>query len=504
MKFIDNILDKITMYRLVLYYLILLLVVASIFGFFGILPYSPISIIVSTIFLVVICWITNKIFSYAFDAPTNLESVYISALILALILSPIKSTADIPLLFWAAVLTMASKYILAINKVHIFNPVAIAVVLTAIGFGGSASWWIGTASLLPFSLLGFFIVRKIRRYDLVFYFFVASLITMFGLSMVQGSNVLTTLQQIVISSPIFFFAFIMLTEPLTTPPTKSLQAVYGALVGVLFAPQFHIGSFYTTPEIALVIGNIFSYTVSPKFKLILTVKDKIKVGYDTIDFIFTPKQKFSFSPGQYMEWTLSHNRPDSRGNRRYFTIASSPTEENLRLGVKFYANGSSYKKALLLMDNQRIIVGAQARGDFTLPKDPKEKLVFMAGGIGITPFRSMIKYLIDTKQPRPIIVLYANKTIDEIVYYDVLNHAQQQLGIRTIYTLTEKTKIPATWQGSVGRIDENMIVKEIPDFMERIFYLSGPRMMVTSYEKTLRKIGVPEKHIKIDFFPGLV
>jgi len=504
MKFIDTFLDKITMYRLVLYYLLFLIAVACVFGFLGILPYNPLSIIFSTVFLVLVCWIFNKIFSWAFNAPTNVESFFISALILALIISPAKDLNDVALLFWAAVLTIASKYILAINKIHLFNPVAIAVVLTAFGFNGSASWWIGTASMLPFSLLGLLIVRKIRRSDLVFYFFLSALATIFGFSLLQGGNIFTTFKQVITASPIFFFACVMLTEPLTTPPTKSLQSIYGALVGVLFAPQFHIGSFYTTPEQALVIGNIFSYIVSPKYKLLLNLKNKISIGTDVVDFIFHQKQKFAFSPGQYMEWTLPHKKADSRGNRRYFTIASSPTEEDLRLGIKFYANGSSYKKTMIAMTDRTPIVGAQVRGDFTLPKDPSKKLVFIAGGIGITPFRSMIKYLIDTNQKRPIILLYANKTVDEIVYYDIFNQAQQQLGIETIYTLTDKTKLPANWQGYVGRIDASLIHSVVPDFTERTFYLSGPRAMVSAYENTLKSLGVPQQQIKTDFFPGFV
>jgi len=327
---------------------------------------------------------------------------------------------------------------------------------------------------------------------------------MLGFSLLQGSNLLTTLKQIILFCPIFFFAFIMLTEPLTTPPTKKLQSIYGVLVGILFAPQFHIGAFYTTPELALVIGNIYSYIVSPKQKIIASIQQKIKIGSDMVDFIFPLQKRLAFSPGQYMEWTLPHKNTDSRGNRRYFTIASSPTENNLRLGVRFYPNGSSYKKAMLVAETPTPIVGAQLSGDFTLPKNTKQKLVFIAGGIGITPFRSMIKYLIDIKQVRPIVLLYANKTIDEIVYYDVFNQALQELGIRTVYTLTGQTKIPANWQGSVGRIDAAMIAQFVPDFVERVFYLSGPHAMVSAYEQTLKGMGIGEKQIKTDFFPGFV
>jgi ferredoxin-NADP reductase len=223
-----------------------------------------------------------------------------------------------------------------------------------------------------------------------------------------------------------------------------------------------------------------------------------------IDFIIPQKNKMAFTPGQYMEWTIPHKKTDSRGNRRYFTIASSPTEETLRLGVKFYPNGSSYKKAMAAIDTQTPIVGAQLSGDFTLPKDTKQKLVFIAGGIGITPFRSMIKYLLDINQARPIILFYVNKTVNEIVYTDVFNQAAVQLGIKTIYTLTDQTQVPPNWQQKTGRIDATMIRQEIPDFMERTFYLSGPHTMVTAYKETLHAMGVPGKQIKIDFFPGFV
>lgn len=504
MKLIDNLLDQITMYRLVLYYLLFLLGIAVFFGFLGLLPYSPIAILLSTGFIVAVCWVTNKLFSKAFQAPANVESVYISAIILALILTPAKSLSDYILLFFASVLAMASKYILTINKKHLFNPVAVAVVLTAAGFNGSASWWIGTGPMLPFSLLGIVIVHKIKRNNLVLYFIITALITIFGFSFLQGGNLFITLKQAIFSSPLFFFAFIMLTEPLTTPPTKMLQSMYGVLVGILYVPQFHIGSFYTTPEQALLIGNIFSYIVSPKYKILTYAQQKIQHGQDMIDFVFPLKKKLAFLPGQYMEWTLSHKNTDSRGNRRYFTIASSPTENNLLIGVKFYPNGSSYKKAMAALDGSTPLVGAQVCGDFTLPKDTTQKLVFIAGGIGITPFRSMIKYLIDTNQPRPITLLYSNKTVDEIVYADVFNQAQQQLGIKVFYTLTDITKLPPNWQGMTGRIDADMIAQAVPDFKERIFYLSGPHAMVTGYEEKLKSMGIPEKQIKIDFFPGFV
>jgi glycine betaine catabolism B len=205
-----------------------------------------------------------------------------------------------------------------------------------------------------------------------------------------------------------------------------------------------------------------------------------------------------------MEWTLPHQNPDIRGNRRYFTIASSPTEDTIRLGIKFYQNGSSFKNALKVVDANSILVGGQLGGDFTLPKDTSKKLAFLAGGIGITPFRSMVKYLVDTREKRDVVLLYSNKVSSEIMYADVFDQGVKQAGLKTVYTLTDPNFLPSGWKGRVGRVDQKMVEAEIPDWKERTFYLSGPHVMVTAFETILKEMGLPQRQIKIDFFPGFV
>jgi len=244
--------------------------------------------------------------------------------------------------------------------------------------------------------------------------------------------------------------------------------------------------------------------VSPKQKVVLKVRRKIKAAPDIVDFVFKPSEKLTFMPGQYMEFTLAHPHTDSRGNRRYFTLASSPTENDVHLGVRFYEHSSSFKKAMYGINSGTNMVAAQIAGDFTLPSNPDQKLVFIAGGIGITPFRSMLKYLLDTQQRRDIVLFYVNKRADEIIYKDVLSAAQARLGIKTFYTLTDTNAIPRNWSGFVGRIHEQMILRAIPDYEERTYYLSGPPEMVNANESVLKHMGVRNDQIKKDFFPGLV
>lgn len=504
MEFIDAKLNGITIYRLVLYYLISLFAAAVLLSFAGVLAYDPFALLFSLGWLIAVSWTTNTIFSKAFSVPTNAESVYITALILALILTPIQSPTDLWFLGWAGVLAMASKYIIALNNKHLFNPAAFAVAVTYLVINQSASWWVGSGAMLPFVLLGgVLVVRKLQRADLVFSFLIVSTATVLAFTVLDGKSFPAALQQVVLSSPLFFFAFIILTEPLTTPPARWLRIAYGALVGLLFAPQFHIGPIFTTPELAILIGNVFSYLVSPRRRLVLQLARKMQIAPDVYDFIFTSPYKPAFAPGQYMEWTLGMQDPDSRGNRRYFTLASSPTEKNVRLGIKFYPESSAFKETLLSMPENGEIIAAQLAGDFVLPRDPKRKLVFIAGGIGITPFRSMIQYLLDIQQPRPITVLYASSTAEGFVYVDVLERARRELGIKTIYTVTDASRLPASWRGRVGRITPQMLRNEVPDLYQSTFYISGPRGMVESFRRTLNSLHIHDSHIKTDFFSGL-
>jgi ferredoxin-NADP reductase len=290
----------------------------------------------------------------------------------------------------------------------------------------------------------------------------------------------------------------MLTEPLTSPTTRLLRLCFAGLIGFLCAPSIHIGSFYFTPELALIVGNLFAYAVGPRGRLVLTLDRVEEVAADTYDFVFSLPRKLGFRAGQYLEWTLGLERPDSRGNRRYFTIASAPTEDCLRLGVRFYQDSSAFKRALAGLVPGDTILASQLAGNFTLPSNPATKLVFIAGGIGITPFRSMLQYLLDRQEARPIVVLYGTERQEDIAYRDVLDAARRELGIGTVYAVAKE----ALRGQYPGYIDARLVRTAIPDYKERTFYISGPQAMVKAVSDKLRRMGVRRSRIKVDFFPG--
>lgn len=499
---VDRALNRIAMYQLMLYYAAGLAAIACVLGFFRILPQHPMSLGFSLILIGFTCWATNRLFAAWLRVPVNSESVYITALLLALIMAPV-TAGNLPGaagLLVASMVAIASKFVLAVRGKHIFNPAAIGVAVSALALNRPPTWWVGgNEALLPFVLVGGLLVaRKVQRFDMIGVYILANLAA--TLATTAPAMYGMALKASFVYSPLLFAGFAMLTEPLTAPHGRLSRLAYGAIVGALSSPGIRIGGLYLTPEIAFLVGNLFAFAVSPagRFKLTLLRTEKMASG--CYDFVFKPDRRLAFRPGQFLDWTLDVRDPDGRGNRRSFTIASAPTEEEVRLGVKFHSDPSAFKRSLAAMKPGDVIYGSQVAGSFTLPRNRDEKLAFIAGGIGITPFRSMVQELINRREERPIVLLYGNNTLDEVAYKEVLERARRELGIRTVYAVAGNE---ATGPGiHKGFIDETLIRREIPDFLERTFYISGPRGMVIRFGSALKQLGVARSRIRVDFFPG--
>ena len=503
LRFIDFYLNKITMYQLTLWILRCFVGAAVIFSFLGILHYNPIDLLINALVAVLISDWSNKILAKIFKAQTNTESATITALILCLIIPP-PFPRNIVFLIGACVLAMLSKYIVTIEKQHIFNPAAVSVAAFYFLTDHFATWWIGTPSMMLVVLIGgLLLTRKIQRGKMLTVFFLIYFVVTGIVALFQGGvmSIATVWNAGIYHTALFFFGFIMLTEPITAPSRENLRKIYAVIVALLFAsPNISIFGFSVTPEIALCAGNIFSYFSSPKYRLALPLSWS-RFFANTGVFSFVPVTSVKFLPGQYMEWTLPHEKTDTRGNRRFFSIASSPTEKELLLTVKFYDPSSSFKKKLQSLRPSETISATALSGDFVLPKDITKPLVFLAGGVGIAPFRSMVKYIIDKNLQTNIILFYTNRTVDEIVFQDVFEQAKNH-GIKTVYVLTDTQKVPLNWQGEGGRVTREMIQKHVPDFATRTFYLSGPKPMVDAYGDLLSSMKIAKSHIKQDFFPG--
>jgi ferredoxin-NADP reductase len=500
MNLIDSFLNKVTMYRLMVYGLGIISVLAIFFAAIGRLPMDPLHMVLSGGILGVSCLVTEFVMSRIWRRPFNAESWLITAMIIFLIFPTPSTVLGAVTLGIVGGVSSASKYLISWHGKHIFNPAAFAVALVGILNIDTASWWVGNNVLWPFTLIfGLLVVRKIRRFTLLITFAVVAIVLQVITFAATGVPVLSNMQSVLVASPLIFLGTIMLTEPATMPPRRSLQVVFAALVAILYIEAWKVGPVVIYAEVALLIGNIFAFIVSPKFKISLTLQEVQKISDRVYNFVFAPSARFAFQAGQYMEWTLPHVAFDARGNRRSFTIASSPTENTVQLGVKFYNPSSTYKYALSQMKLGDEIYVSQLAGNFTLGGKENTKRVFIAGGVGITPFRSMVKYIVDTKQQVDITLIYVVGFAQELAYKELFIEAAQY-GVKFVPVITTTNTSGDGYRHA--QLDEQLLREVVPDSAERIFYISGPNMMVDATKDHLKKIGVKRRAIRTDHFSG--
>jgi ferredoxin-NADP reductase len=217
---------------------------------------------------------------------------------------------------------------------------------------------------------------------------------------------------------------------------------------------------------------------------------------DIRTFWFKPAQPLRYTAGQFTEITLPHKEVDDRGIKRWFTLSSAPGGELVSITTRrAHEHSSSFKKALWAMQPGHEVDLAEAMGDFVLSKLTQTPLIFVAGGIGITPFHSIAEWLKDTKEERPIRLLHAVRTEDDIIFQNTFDAA----GIKETIVVSEPSE---TWGGVRGRLDaETILGLEKPDD-DTLIYLSGPEPMLEALENDLLKHGVAKRQLVTDFFPG--
>lgn len=494
---VDSQLDRLTSYRLVLYCLLANVLAAILFSFSNLVPFKWYQILASVVFLLIVCRTTNWLLAKSFNVPTNKESDLITALILSLIMNSASSFHGFLVLFVAAVAAMASKYLLVIGRRHIFNPAALGVVVSGLLLNSYVSWWIGTAALLPVVALGgLAIERKMNRLTMAasfatFVFFLLVVVNHGSLNVAYHA-----FWSSLFNSPLVFLTSIMLIEPQTTPSTLKKYLPVAAVVAAVFSlPQT-----FLTLEGGLLLSNGLGFLLEPSQRFKLTFRQAETNAKGIHSFIFKPAKLLAFKAGQYMELTLPQNQSDSRGNRRFFTIASSPTEPDIRFSLKLPPKMSAFKRGLSALMPGDYLLAAKLTGSFTLPKNKDQKLAFIAGGIGITPFRSIIQWLLDSHQNRNIHLLYAATAPAEFAFRDIFAKAARN-GLKTDYLIT--TGKPAE-SGPVlrGPLSAEVIKTLVPDYPERLFYISGPYGMVKAAKLALLEAGVSPRRIKQDYFPG--
>ncbi|SRR5258708_9141617 len=223
-----------------------------------------------------------------------------------------------------------------------------------------------------------------------------------------------------------------------------------------------------------------------KLKLI----EKIQRTEDVVSFVFEPHEILTWQAGQFLHYVMHHEPTDDRGSDRWFTISSAPFEKVVWITTRLTKEkGSSFKNKLQTLAIGKNIEISYLEGDFVI-NDPEKNYIFIAGGIGITPFRSIIKELEFEKKPINITLLYANRD-KNIVFKDEFEKiAETSPSFKIHYIINPE------------HVDEAKINELVPDFKNKIFYISGPEAMVESLGEMLGKMGINKENIRQDWFPG--
>jgi ferredoxin-NADP reductase len=508
MQWLDRITGTITMYRLVLICLLAIVVETVLLSLTGVLFADPLAIFATGVVLVAFSWASSLLFARIVRVKSHSESALITGLLMLFIfhpVNPLDPTNVLPFigLAVAGIVASASKYLLAFRGRHIFNPAAVGafVVYLIPAFRDYAFWWIATPWLLPVTLvLGFAVLYRTRRYLMAIVFVAVVFFLTFWLYGGQGQALSSILAQPFTTESTIFFAAFMLSEPLTMPPHRWQQLVEALIVAIVFTLPFTVAGFNTTtPQFALLIGNLFAFFFGQRRGIRLDFLGKEKLTPTSWELSFRPQRPVRFRAGQYMELTIPHAKADVRGLRRIFSIASAPVEsEVIRFGLNTAERSSSLKTALLALEPGEIVAGTAVGGDFMLPKEVTRPLLFVAGGIGITPFMSHLEQIAGSSESRDVVVLYSASSSEELAYSQRL----KALGHPVLLLASTPPKpLPKNWTYlGRGPLTPEVLASAIPDVKSRAAYVSGPPAFVHAVRGLLRK--AQAHSVRTDFFSG--
>ena len=211
---------------------------------------------------------------------------------------------------------------------------------------------------------------------------------------------------------------------------------------------------------------------------------------DAFSFFFRRPKQLTWQAGQFLAYTIEHPNPDQRGSRHHFTIASTPFEKQIMLTTRMnFQKSSSFKKALYNLSEGQTVEAEGPRGNFVV-EHATEDHVFIAGGIGITPYRAILLDLDQRKLPINGKLFYANRTSEFIYQQELEDIAKRHRNFQIHYFVEPK------------RITKEAIQRLVPNLPKPLFYICGSQPMVAAMEDMLSGMGVPSNRVKQDYFPG--
>ena len=230
-----------------------------------------------------------------------------------------------------------------------------------------------------------------------------------------------------------------------------------------------------------------------------TLRETRKVAEGTLLAVFEVEGYPDYRPGSYFWVELpERGHQDEKGLRRHITIVTSPTERGV-VGLATRLRDTAFKRTLAELEPGDEVQVEEPKGSFLLPEDTSQPYVFIAGGIGITVFRSMLRYIADTGAPYEVTLLYSNRDRDSAAFLEELEELEAQIpGLRVVLTMTDDD----AWEGEHRRIDDGFLRDHVDELEQRHYFVAGPPAMVEGMSETLLAAGVPEDRVTLGRFAG--
>jgi ferredoxin-NADP reductase len=230
--------------------------------------------------------------------------------------------------------------------------------------------------------------------------------------------------------------------------------------------------------------------------------ERVEVAEGTMAFRLEKPSQYDFKPGQAFDVTLP-NPPetDSEGNTRTFSIASPPFESRLMFVTRM--RDTAFKRSLKKLPLGTEVSIDPAMGSLTLHKNSAKPAVLLAGGIGITPFLSIVRQADHDRLAHKLYLFYSNRRPEDAPLVEELRMLEKSNpNFHLIATMTEMPRSKAEWKGETGYVDKEMLLRHVPELQGPIYYVAGPPGMVTSLTKMLASAGVDEDDIRTEEFAG--
>jgi ferredoxin-NADP reductase len=241
-------------------------------------------------------------------------------------------------------------------------------------------------------------------------------------------------------------------------------------------------------------------TATPARTAPLTTREEIAEG--TMAFHFAKPIDFQFRPGQSMDLTLlSPPETDAEGNSRTFSIASATFDNDLMIATRI--RDTAFKRVLRQATPGLRVKIARPSGSFVLHRTSDKPAVFLAGGIGITPFLSIIRQASHEKLPHHIYLFYSNRRPEDAAFLDLLSEeTKRNPNFQLIATMTKMDQSHREWIGATGSINKDMLATHLPSLQGPIYYVAGPPGMVAAMRRMLIEARANEDDIRTDEFSG--